>query len=161
MWSKFDKYLGLIENVVGCLLLISSTVVLMANVIMRYFMGSGLPWGEEFIRYTLVAAAFVGVPIAMREGSHVAMTMVPDLIRSKKWRAIYDAILLALTLAFCIYVFRTGIMQIQFLLQSQQTSAAMRIQMYIPYLFIPIGFVLTCIRVVEKAIKELRKGVAA
>lgn len=156
MWKNISKLLGYFENTFTVLLLISTTLVLFINVIQRYFLGTGFSWAEEYISYAMIWATFLGTSICVRQKAHVAMTLLLDSVKSKTGRKIYQAVLSLVSILFCGWFLYLGIKQVIFLKGTGQTSPAMCLPMYIPYLAIPIGFGLMVIRLMEELVGQLK-----
>lgn len=52
--------------------------VVAAQVVFRYGLNDSLIWAEEFARFALIWAAFLGVPVAYRRGEHVGVTLLVE-----------------------------------------------------------------------------------
>jgi len=63
-------------------------VVMVLQVSCRYVLGSPLVWSEEVARYLYIWVCFLGAPIALRRGNHIAITLFVDWLPSKVVRAI-------------------------------------------------------------------------
>ena len=50
--------------------------VVAAQVVFRYGLNDSLIWAEEFARFALIWAAFLGAPVAYRRGEHVGVTLL-------------------------------------------------------------------------------------
>lgn len=48
------------------------------SVFTRYVMGDAIPWGEQVAKYLMIWAAMIGSSLAVREGAHIAVTIVVD-----------------------------------------------------------------------------------
>jgi TRAP-type C4-dicarboxylate transport system permease small subunit len=51
-------------------------VVVCIGVFFRYVLNNSLVWTEEVAKYTMVWLAFIGSPVAMEKGGHVAIEML-------------------------------------------------------------------------------------
>jgi TRAP-type transport system small permease protein len=69
-------------------LLAAIFVVMVLQVTCRYVLGSPLVWSEELARYLYIWVCFLGAPIALRRGNHIAITLFIDWLPSKAVRAI-------------------------------------------------------------------------
>ena len=63
-------------------------VVMVLQVTCRYVLGSPLVWSEELSRYLYIWVCYLGAPVAMRRGSHIAITLLVDQLPPKVVRAI-------------------------------------------------------------------------
>jgi len=143
---------------VGCLiLLIAMCLVTFAQVFFRFVIVHSLPWSEEFSRYSLVWASFLGASIALKRGLHIGVEAVIGKLPEGKRRSIY-LITLVLLLLFLFTVMVKGFQLAQF--NMRQSSPAMRIPMGFPYLAIPVGSLLMMIHLFDQFFLGLkhRKG---
>jgi TRAP-type C4-dicarboxylate transport system permease small subunit len=63
-------------------------VVMVLQVSCRYVLGSPLVWSEEVARYLYIWVCFLGAPIALRRGNHIAITLFVDWLPAKLSRGI-------------------------------------------------------------------------
>ena len=63
-------------------------VIMVLQVICRYVLGSPLVWSEEASRYLYIWVCYLGAPIALRRGNHIAITLFVDWLPPKVVRAI-------------------------------------------------------------------------
>ncbi len=157
MVSKISHLLNRCAEV-GCLtLLIAMCLVTFAQVFFRFVIVHSLPWSEEFSRYSLVWASFLGASIALKRGLHIGVEAFIGKLPEGKRRSIY-LITLVLLLLFLFTVMVKGFQLAQF--NMKQSSPAMRIPMGFPYLAIPVGALLMMIHLFDQFFLGLkhRKG---
>ena len=82
--AALDRYVCWV--CVGLLAAIFVTMVL--QVTCRYVLGSPLVWSEELARYLYVWVCFLGAPVALRRGNHIAITLFVDWLPSRIVRPI-------------------------------------------------------------------------
>jgi TRAP-type C4-dicarboxylate transport system permease small subunit len=63
-------------------------LVMVLQVTSRYLLGSPLIWSEELARYLYIWACYLGAPVAMRRGTHIAITQFIDRFPLRAVRAI-------------------------------------------------------------------------
>ena len=56
----------------------AALLVVAAQVVFRYGLNDSLIWAEEFARFALIWAAFLGAPVAYRRGEHVGVTLLVE-----------------------------------------------------------------------------------
>lgn len=115
------------------------TVLVFANVVLRYFMGISLPWVEELTRYMMIWVAYLGAGLAFRAGAHVAVELLQDVIPTTGARFLRAVIAVAI-LGFLVALARYGFSYAQFAMR--QTSPVLNVPLGIVYLGIPLGCVL-------------------
>jgi TRAP-type transport system small permease protein len=125
-------------------------VLVFVNVIGRYFFLVSFGWIEEVSRYLMIWIVFLGAGLALREGMHVAVTILSDLsgpVRPAfKWGA------WVLTFAFFLALAKFGYDYAMF--ASRQRSAMLQLPMWAVYLSVPIGSLLVLIHMLF----DLRRG---
>lgn len=63
-------------------------VIMVLQVTCRYVLGSPLVWSEEASRYLYIWVCYLGAPIALRRGNHIAITLFVDWLPPKVVRAV-------------------------------------------------------------------------
>jgi TRAP-type C4-dicarboxylate transport system permease small subunit len=121
-------------------LLFLTTGAMVASVLLavffRYVLVDPLTWTEEFSRYMMVWSASLGMAVAFREGSHIAVTILTAQLRGKTGEII-SRITQIILIVFMAIVMVEGF-KLAFALWTQE-SPAMQIPMTWPYLAIPVG----------------------
>ncbi|MCJ8520936.1 TRAP-type C4-dicarboxylate transport system permease small subunit [Pseudorhizobium tarimense] len=142
MLQKADFYFVWANKIVIGLLMLVMTILVFANVVMRYFVGISLPWVEESTRYMMIWVAYLGAGLALRAGAHVAVEVVQDMLPPTvvvRVRLILGAMILLFLLSVAWY----GLAYAQFAMP--QTSPVLGIPLGIIYLGVPIGCLLAAI----------------
>jgi len=118
------------------LLLAAMTLVVALSVFYRYVLVKPIYWAEEFSRYAMIYFAMFGATVALRDNSHVGVSVIIDLFPAKIRRGIlqFGRIFIIIFLA-AVFVF--SIVH-SFTLQGQ-TSSALQLPMSIPYASITVG----------------------
>lgn len=62
-------------------LILTMTVVISLQVILRYFFGNALPWPEELARYLMVWMTFLIAPYAYRKKLNVGVEVLSDRVK--------------------------------------------------------------------------------
>lgn len=151
------KTLNIIRRIEEILLVISMFAILLfifGQAFFRYFLGSGLTWGEEFARYVFIAQIWLGSSLVIRTGGHIRVTFFRDLFNTKG-RKILDLLSTALFFSFMVFVSYKGTAFILELVSTGQKSPSMGILMSIPYTVIPLGATLMAIRLIQQFKKIL------
>lgn len=146
------------EALIGAGLVII-TAVMGAQIICRTF-GSSIRWAEELCRYVFVWCGGLGISYATKTETHLRLDVIPNLF--PKLKKPYEIIADVALLVFACYMLKPGITVLSLLLETGQTSAAMKIPMAYVYFAVLLGCILTVVRLVEKYIKlaiAKKKGV--
>jgi len=119
-----------------------------AQVIFRYFIGDSIIWAEELARYALLWSAMIGAAVAYRQGAHVAVTVLWDLlpagVAQHLWRLIHSIVI-----AFAAVLVWEGWFLSLRNFARNQLSPALQIDIAWIYLAIPLGGLLIAIAAAE------------
>lgn len=130
--------------------------VSVANVIGRFVLGESLFFVEELNRFLIVLITFVGLGYAARMGRHIRMSAIYDALPDGLRKALMVVICLItsaamFTLAWYASVYVVGVFE------SGRMSASLRIPVYITFLWVPVGFVITGIQYLLTAVANLSR----
>ena len=124
------------------LLLAAMSVIVFANVSLRYLTNFSIPWAEEVARYMMVWMTFIGAGLTLRYGGHVAIGNLMDALSPRAQRML-RAIIVVCLLAFFVVMIWIGYgyaMRMRF-----QLTPATRIPFSYIYAAIPVGFALLAV----------------
>ena len=152
-----DKLNKLEEIIASCLLITTSLIVFM-QVVLRYGFGFTLAWIEESARYMIVWFVFLGASIGVREQAHPAMDTLLQ-IAPKPIKRILRIVITIICMAFCVIIIKSGANAVISTYNLGSTSPAMRMPLFIPYIAVPVGLGLMFIRYASQ-LKDLVKGEA-
>lgn len=154
MLSKLDIVISRAEEALIGTLLLTSSVILFANVVARYVFNLGLPWAEELVRYQIVWMVFLGASVAAREGIHIGV----DILAKFSPPAISRLLVLlvhAVSVVFCAVIVWYGAELIAQTRAFAQISPAMQVPMWLIQLAIPVGAGLMGIRFAQHFVRTL------
>lgn len=140
--KKFEE-IFLITTMVVILLLIFS------QAFFRYFLGSGLIWGEELARYIHIAQVWIGASLAIKTGGHIRVTFFRDLFKDKA-KMYLDLLATILFFSFMVFISYKGTQFIIQLIETGQKAPSMGILMAIPYTVVPLGGFLMAVRLIQQ-----------
>jgi C4-dicarboxylate transporter DctQ subunit len=121
--------------------------VTFAQVFFRFVIVHSLPWSEEFSRYSLVWATFLGASVALKRGLHIGVDAFVGRLPKEKRHLVYIFTLIIVVL-FVLMIMIKGF-QLAFF-NMKQSSPAIKIPMGFPYLAIPIGALIMLIHLIDK-----------
>lgn len=120
-------------------MLIATTLLVVAQVICRNFFDLGLPWADELARFCGMSLVFLAIPRLLFDDKHIAMDMIPALLPRAAQSAL-GVVNRLLALAFCAILLWAIY---KFLYRAWKISTpALGIPNYIYYLPAIIGFAL-------------------
>jgi C4-dicarboxylate transporter, DctQ subunit len=129
--------------------IILCSLLLFANVVLRYLFLAPIYWAEELVRYLMVWMIFVGASQVTLWGGHVAVDIVPRAL-SKKGNAVLAFIVNVVCILFCVILAWLSLKQVMRVMRAGQVSPALEIPMWIASLSIPAGTVLMLIRFLQQ-----------
>ena len=134
--DRFEQIFVAVNRAVVGGVLATGFAIVFANVVMRYGFGRSFSWAEEVAGFLMVAGAYLGAGLALREGRLVSIDlfieMLPERARIAARYAI--AILMILFMAAIVWI---GIRFAAF--GYNKETMATQISRAIPYSVIPIG----------------------
>lgn len=112
-------------------------------------------WTEELSRYIFIWISYLAVPVAIRKRSSIRVDIIYDHL-PERWKNIswivVDILFFCLTAVIAWY----GVGQIERLIRYPQYTTALRIPFLIPYLILPFGFGLMCLRLLQSLYGQVR-----
>lgn len=118
-------------------LIISMTVIILAQVFFRYVINSSLTWSEELAKLMMIWLAFLIAPLAYRWGANVSIEIILSLFK-KRW-LFSLRIVLNLLVLWILYIFLNesfGLVE-----RGQKIRASsIPVQMSYFYSIVPISF---------------------
>jgi TRAP-type C4-dicarboxylate transport system permease small subunit len=133
MMRKLDHLVALFENTLAFVLVVGVLIIVALQIVFRFFLHSPLSWSEELASYILVWTAFLGLAIAQRDGSHIAMQIFPKVNESPvgRWTAWAGMVVL-----FCLL----GIGGLRLAIQNgEEQSPAMSLPFWVVYMSLPLS----------------------
>lgn len=149
-----EKCLCKVEDTVSILLLMALVVVCMAQVVMRLFFNTSLPWAEEMSRYIFIFMVYLAGSICTREHDHIRVELVTDRLPPsvRKWVLLFaDCIFLYIMVMVTYHSYILAANAIR----DKVTSAAMQIHLGYMYLIIPICFGLMSFHLLLDMVRQI------
>lgn len=138
-----------IEEYIVVVCLGTMSVLIFAQVFLRYVMENSLSWSEELSRYLLIWMVNVGISYAVKKKTHVRITAL-DTVLSPPLKKALDILSNLLILGFAGTITILSFQVVTFNFRMGQMSQALEfLPIWVVYLAVPVGFALTCFRVVQ------------
>lgn len=118
------------------LLMASMAILVFSNVVMRYVFNQSIFWVEEFTQIQMIWVAYLGAGLALREGRHVAVDMLQDMLPAPL-RKFFRVSIAASVALFLLTLVVLGVQMAAF--TWDQETPAMGLPTGLTYLGIPIG----------------------
>lgn len=156
MLNKVDMWLTKIINAILVAILLISSLIMFANVVLRYFFNSGFNGTFELVSLFMVAITFIGASLLVLDNEHLSMdavvTIVPKSI--KKVFAFFSTLLgIAFALILLIYSMRV--------IDTLSTGLTPVLQLPASIFFLPvaIGSIITILKYILQIIRLFNKEV--
>jgi len=147
----FQKALDIVEKVLATIcavLLASSFVIILYQVVARYVLKTGGPWMEEFARWAAIWMTFLASAIAVRKGQHMQIDILQQLL--KRWPTALMIITLlfhAVESAFFILMIKLGLDYVASTITS--FSTALNVPKAVLYSAVPVGMAFMVLYTIE------------
>lgn len=82
--SKVEKVIEGFEEYLYLLLLAAMVIVILIQVVGRYFIGLATPWAEEIARYSFIWISWIIGAYSLRYGRHIVMNLIDGPISRSK-----------------------------------------------------------------------------
>ncbi|WP_458526637.1 TRAP transporter small permease [Onishia taeanensis] len=137
---------------IGVLLMAINTV---ANVIGRFVFGESIFFSGEINRILIIMITFAGIGYAARHGRHIRMSAIYDAlpVGGRKALMITIAFFTSAVMFFLLYY---SVLYILDLYDKGRILPALGFPIFIIYIWVPIGFLITGIQYLLTGIKNFR-----
>jgi C4-dicarboxylate transporter DctQ subunit len=153
--SLFDRGIAWFEALILAYGIILMAAVSIINVIGRT-VGQSLYFAEELNQFLIVLVTFVGMGYASRKGRHIRMSAFYDQLgeRGRKFLMILICAFTAIVMFMLAYYSYGYVARIERL---GKVTPALQVPLYLTYIWVPIGFVITGLQYLLTIIKNLRE----
>jgi TRAP-type C4-dicarboxylate transport system permease small subunit len=134
--ARMEQAVVRVNQAIVVALMASMAVLVFLNVLTRYLFNHSIIWVEELTQYQMIWVAYLGAGLALREGRHVAVDSLQDLLPGAARTLVRT--LVASALAVFLLVLAVLGFQIAAFTWNQETPV-MNVPTGLPYLAIPLG----------------------
>ncbi len=131
-----QRWLGHLTAFVAGTILAWMTLLVFMTVIYRYFLLQPISWGEEMARFLFIWLSMFGAALAMKDRAHFTITILTARFPARVRACLDVAIAIAATILLSIVMNKGWGLA---LLNRNQESPAMGVQMSIAYAAVPLG----------------------
>lgn len=137
--KKLLNGLTRIENIIMIAAFSIMVICTFMQVLNRNFFKLPLPWLDEASTYSMIYMALIGTEAGLRDGSQISVTAVVDKLHGKARSLVKIAAKIVL-LVFSSSVLVSAVQMVGRQIETGQTSSAMQLPMWVPYLALVISF---------------------
>jgi TRAP-type C4-dicarboxylate transport system permease small subunit len=146
LWIAAVHAASRLFGVAAALAILLSIGVVCHMIFVRAVLGQSSIWQTEFVTFSLIAATFLGAPYILLTRGHVAVDVVPLMLRTPGRRALH-LVGSVVGLAFCaVFLYASIPWWHEVWALNQTTSSMWRARLWIPYLALPAGLALLCLQ---------------
>jgi len=151
VYNFFDHLIRWGAYIAGILILIT-TVMTFYEVISRSFFHKPTSWATELSIYGIIGSCFLGSAFAVRTYSHITVDLLINNVNDRM-KTVLAYISNALGLVFSVIFTLYSFFHVAKTFELGVTSASLlRVPMYLPELFLPVGGTLLCIAFIMQII---------
>ena len=145
-----------IEAYILCVIAIAATIIMTAEIVGRYAFQRSFAWSEEIVRYAFIWFTMIGASYAIKERTHICIEGVLNFLPKtiKKTLLICGEGLLLITLLFLFY---KSLDYTLFTMKTVSRATVTKVPMFYIYAGMPLGFLLSCYRLIEGWVIIYRK----
>lgn len=148
-------FLEKIEESISSILLISTSVLVFTQVILRKFFNYSIYWSEEISLLMIVWFIFIGCSVAARENAHISMEIL-DNILPNKGKKITNIIINLINMIFCTILLYAGIGMVNNAIQLNSMATSIPIPLWVAYASVPFGMGLMLIQYIFKLVDSIK-----
>ena len=153
--SSFKKLILNIPELSLLLITTAVVVILCAQVVFRYFIGTSLDWIEEVSRILLIWLTFIGAAVALKRNGHIAVDYVVAHF-TDRIRYYCEIFAYVVVVAFSAFLCVQGL---AFAMLSERTTfPALQVPVSWQYLGLPVGCFFMVIYGAAHLVSVLRHG---
>jgi TRAP-type C4-dicarboxylate transport system permease small subunit len=139
------------------MLIVLSIAVICQMVFVRAVLDESSIWQTEFVTFCVIASTFLGAPYIFLTGGHVAVDLVPLMVRSGVRRHLYLAGH-AVALLFCLFFLYASIpWWLEAWHSGETTPSLWKARLWIPFLCVPVGLFLLSLQMATDMILVARQ----
>jgi TRAP-type C4-dicarboxylate transport system permease small subunit len=137
--SAVDRQVVWINRALMIAALAAMSVIVFANVMLRYLTDASIVWSEEVARYLMIWLTFLGVGPVLRLGGHIAIDTLQEALPPRAAQAL-RVVIVGLIALLCLAVIWYGWALVQ--RTAAQTTPVTEVSFSIVSAAVPTGFAL-------------------
>ena len=136
----------------GVILLVGAiTVIVALGVFFRFVLNNSLPWTEEVAKFVMVWLAFIGAPVVLKEGGHIAIDFIPSRLPRWLGHALLMVIQVIVMVVLAVLVYQGWALAWNAL---PQVAATVEVSLFYIFLAVPIGSALMLTVALELMLRQ-------
>lgn len=153
-----DKIIIKFEDYVTIFCFSIMSIITLLAVMYRYLFSSPLVWSEELARYLMVWGVFIGISIVTRKNAQLALDLLDSFAPEKIKNFMRGFFRIFLIISF-LTLFLLSVQFVYYMFSIGHVTPVLRIDFWIIYSVIPLGFLLSTYHSVKIFIKHRTKEI--
>lgn len=145
--NVIDKILTFLEEWTLFLSVAAALVALFFNVILRYGFNYTLAWSEELVREVIIYTTFIGLGVAIKNGSMIKIDALVQLVPVLKTPLSYFSNLVTIVFALMMLYYGWKIAELQVI--TSQKTIILQIPLVYLYAIVPIMGATVLLRTIQ------------
>jgi TRAP-type C4-dicarboxylate transport system permease small subunit len=140
------RLLTRLEDATLLVLFVAMMLVAAYQILARNFIGSGIPWGDGFVKFAVLWIALIGAMLASRRDEHIRIDALTRMLSEQAQQAIRRVCALFTCVISGIFVWLSAV----FVLGEYQYPMVSfgAVPSWVCALIMPVGFAVICVRYV-------------
>lgn len=139
------RFINTLEESIICLLLVTMTLFVFMEVVLRFGFNTGMVWADELVLHLSAWMVLLGASYGVKVGSHIGVDVLVRLLPSKGQRLI-TVLAIALCLVYCGLILAGSWTYLERMHRIGVELDDIPIPKYLAHSVLLIGFVLLAIR---------------
>lgn len=135
-------------------------IIMGFSVLSRYVIGNAVSWAEEICRYMFIWSAFLSASLCLKRRSSIKI----DMLMLALGRGFQRALVIVgdiIMMLFFAYMLSGGVEVTRSMIETNQTSPALLLPMYLVYGVTVVAFPLSLIRLIQRLYFMIKNPKAA
>lgn len=146
------------ETIILSILVLAIVLVMLLQILCRYILNDSLIWSEEFCRYCYIYFMFIGTALSIKEKSALRVDAIVSLLPEKVGK-ILSIVVDIIVFIMLIYLSYWSFPTVKSMYLKGGYSPALKLPVYIIYLSVPIGFILSILRYLQQFYRMIRDAI--
>lgn len=143
--GKFNKIFTKVEDWLLEVFLSVMVLMVLLQILMRNFLQSGIPGGDDLIRHLVLWIAFFGAGIATRSKSHVKIDALTNIVGAQS-RKYMDVVVNFFSFGVCAVLMVSSCQFLFIEYQAQGHSQFLNLPVWTLEIVMPLGYLIIAIR---------------
>ena len=152
MFRKLDHLMSQIERIIAASMLLIMTVLIFANVAIRFITGQTITWAEDISIYFMIIMTFFAGAYATRQNRHIAMTALYESITGRL-KMIFYVFGLCVASALSIFLLITSLQVTHAIYELKGIIASMNLPKWWPYLIVNFAVLFMAIHFLQLLVR--------